>query len=78
MKSTLLFTPHTRSARSLSVNTGRSTAAPGRLQFLRSPTLAVLSACVRVRRACDVSKCDARVTLCECDVSVRDASVTRA
>mmetsp|Transcript_5815 Transcript_5815/g.11871 ORF Transcript_5815/g.11871 Transcript_5815/m.11871 type:complete len:370 (+) Transcript_5815:257-1366(+) len=44
MKSTLFSMPHSRSRRSLSVSTGRSTMAPGRLQFFSSPTFAVFSA----------------------------------
>mmetsp|Transcript_23740 Transcript_23740/g.66546 ORF Transcript_23740/g.66546 Transcript_23740/m.66546 type:complete len:244 (-) Transcript_23740:38-769(-) len=41
-KSIPFFTPHARSSLSFSVSTGRSTTTPGRLQFLRSPMVAVL------------------------------------
>ena len=49
-KSTWLATPQdSRSSVSFSVIVGRSTTTPGRLQFLRSPMVAVL-----VHRACTV------------------------
>mmetsp|Transcript_4733 Transcript_4733/g.8099 ORF Transcript_4733/g.8099 Transcript_4733/m.8099 type:complete len:224 (+) Transcript_4733:618-1289(+) len=41
-KSTLFSMPHSRSLRSFSVRMGKSTMAPGRLQFFCSPNVAVL------------------------------------